>query len=74
MPEAVTEEDKDALKEENWPQGQRTKLRKQKKNEGKGQRGMLSATEASGVSMSRDPRPVGSTWGQVSEERNPLHW
>lgn len=31
MPEAVTEEDKDALKEENWPQGQRTKLRKQKR-------------------------------------------
>lgn len=74
MPEAVTEEDKDALKEENWPQGQRSKLRRQKKNEGKGQRGMLSATEASGVSMSRGPRPVGSTWEQVSEERNPLHW
>lgn len=74
MPEAVTEEDKDVLKEENWPQGQRSKLQRQKKNEGKGQRVMLSATEASGVSMSRGPRPVGSMWGQVSEERNPRLW
>ena len=49
----MTEEDKDTSKEENWPQGQRTELRKQKRNEGKGQRGVLSTTEASGVHEQR---------------------
>lgn len=45
MPEAVTEEDKETSKEKNWPQGQGIELRRQKRNKGKDQKGMLSAAE-----------------------------